>query len=117
MRFRFSSALLVLALLVSLALAQVPALAQVLDQPAVTLSVDAGFDGYYRVGQWLPVSVLIQNDGPSLAGRVEVVLPRPDGGEVTYRYPVELPTQSRKEIKLQSYAAANNQPPQVEFAR
>ena len=92
--FCFRLALLVLALLVS------PTLALAQDQPGVSLSTDAGFDGYYRVGQWLPVSVLIQNDGPSLNGRLEAVLPRPDGGEVTYHYPVELATQSRKEIRL-----------------
>src|SRR5512134_1615205 len=77
-----------------------PALAAAQEPQAVTLSAEAGFDGYYRVGQWLPVRVQLQNAGAAIDGRVEVVLPHPDGGDVTYRYPVELPTQSRKEITL-----------------
>jgi hypothetical protein len=77
-----------------------PALAAAQEPPIVTLSTEAGFDGYYRVGQWLPVRVQLQNDGPAIAGRVEVALTDPNGGGVTHQYPVELPTQSRKEITL-----------------
>jgi hypothetical protein len=75
-----------------------PALAAAQEPPAITLSAEAGFDGYYRVGQWLPVQVQLQNDGAAITGHVEVVLSDPDAGSVTYQYPVELPTQSRKEI-------------------
>lgn len=88
----------VVLLLISLLL--IPALAAAQEPPAVTLSAEAGFDGYYRVGQWLPVQVQLQNDGAAIDGRVEVALPESDGGSVTYQYPVELPTQSRKEITL-----------------
>ena len=88
----------VIGLVISLLLT--PALALAQAPPAVKLSVEAGLDGYYRVGQWLPVRAQLQNDGPAIDGRVEVVLPRPNGGEVTYRYPVNLPTQSHKEIAL-----------------
>ena len=48
----------------------------------------------------LPVRVQLENNGAVIDGRVEVVLPRPNGGQVTYRYPINLPTQSRKEITL-----------------
>ena len=47
--------------------------------------------------------VLIENDGPSIDGRVEITLPRADGGEVINSYPVSLPTQSRKELTLYLY--------------
>jgi hypothetical protein len=67
---------------------------------AVALATEAGLDGYYRVGQWLPVRVQLENNGAPIDGRVEVVLARPNGGEVTYRYPVNLPMQSHKEITL-----------------
>ncbi len=77
-----------------------PALVTAQEPAAVTLSVEAGLDSYYRVGQWLPVRVLLENKGAAIDGRVEVVLQRPDDGAVTYRYPVNLPTQSRKEITL-----------------
>jgi hypothetical protein len=66
----------------------------------VTLSAEAGFDGFYRVGQWLPVQVQLQNDGPAIDGEIEVALTDPDGGSVTHRSPVALPTQSRKAITL-----------------
>ncbi|HTP10795.1 MAG TPA: hypothetical protein VMP08_21225 [Anaerolineae bacterium] len=92
MKTRCVVTLLVIALLLT------PALAAAREPNAVTLSAEAGFDGYYRVGKWLPVYVQLQNDGPAINGRVEVVLP--DSGSVTYQYPVELPTQSRKEITL-----------------
>jgi hypothetical protein len=97
-RIWMKTRLVVMALVIGLLLT--PALAAAQQPAAVTLSMDAGLDGYYRVGQWLPVWVQLENNGPAIDGRVEVVLPRPDGGDVTYRYPVDLPTQSRKEITL-----------------
>jgi hypothetical protein len=95
MKIRFGSILLSLALLLTttVAMAQAP----------VTLSVEAGLDGHYTVGQWLPVRVLIENNGPSIDGRVEITLPRAGEGKVVNAYPVSLPTQSRKEITLYLY--------------
>lgn len=89
-----------IAVFVILSLLVLPAGAAAQEPQAVTLSAEAGFDGYYRVGQTFPLQVQLQNDGAAIDGRVEVVLPQTDGGSVTYRYPVELPTQSRKEITL-----------------
>src|SRR5512145_2832789 len=87
----------VIGVVVALWLTPALALAQ---EPAVTLSVEAGLDGYYRVGRWLPLRVELENTEAAIDGRVEVVLPGSGGGEVTYRYPVHLPTQSRKQITL-----------------
>jgi hypothetical protein len=95
MKIRFGAILLSLALLLTSAVA--------LAQTPVTLSVEAGLDGHYTVGQWLPVRVLIENNGPSVDGRVEITLPRADEGEVVNAYPVSLPTQSRKELTLYLY--------------
>ena len=52
MKIRFYLILLALTLLLipNAALAQAP----------VTLTVEAGLDGYYKIGQWLPVRVLLQ---------------------------------------------------------
>ncbi len=95
MKIRLGAILLMLALLLTstVAAAQTP----------VTLVVEAGLDGHYQVGQWLPVRVLIENNGPGLDGRVEITLPRADEGQVVNAYPVSLPTQSRKEITLYLY--------------
>jgi hypothetical protein len=95
MKIRFCSVFLVLTLLLTSAVA--------LAQTPITLAVEAGLDGYYKVGQWLPVRVLIENNGPSIDGRVEITLPRAQEGKVVNAYPVSLPTQSRKEITLYLY--------------
>jgi hypothetical protein len=95
MKNRFGVILLILVLLFAVGSAAA--------QSAITLSVEAGLDGYYKVKQWLPVRVLIENNGPSIEGRVVVTLPRADEGEVVNVYPVSLPTQSRKEITLYVY--------------
>jgi hypothetical protein len=98
MNIRCVVLLLLIGLLPTPALAAAQVAAQ--DESPVTLSAEAGFDGSYRVGHWLPVRVQLQNDGPAIDGQIEVLLSDPDGGSVTYQYPVELPTQSRKEITL-----------------
>jgi hypothetical protein len=95
MKNRFGAVLLVLILLFSSASAAA--------QAPVTLSAEAGLDGYYKVQHWLPVRVALENNGPSIDGRVEVVLPRADEGHVLNAYPVSLPTQSRKELTLYVY--------------
>jgi hypothetical protein len=94
MKTRCAAIVLIIALWLS------PALALAQEPAAVKLSAQAGLDGYYRIGQWLPLRVQLENSGAAIDGRVEVVLPRPDGGHLTYRYPLSLPTQSRKEITL-----------------
>ena len=69
MKMRFGAILLSLALLLTSTVA--------LAQSPVTLAVEAGLDGHYTVGQWLPVRVLIENDGPSIDGRVEITCRAP----------------------------------------
>ena len=71
-------------------------LAQAQDDPRVTLSVRAGFDGYYKEGMWVPVQVQVANDGPAFTGAFSVVTDRYDGTQTTYLRTIELPTQSRK---------------------
>ncbi len=77
-----------------------PWIAHAQEQPGVTLTARAGFDGYYEVDEWLPVRVVLQNDGPGLDGQVEVRLPRGAAAETVYAYPISLPTVSRKEVTL-----------------
>mgnify|MGYP000176875856 CR=1 FL=1 len=71
------------------------------QNPAVLMQARAGLDGYYRDGQWLPVRVTLENDGPDVRGRLEIVTPRGFGGsEVVVTREVELPSQSRRELFL-----------------
>ncbi len=63
----------------------------------VTLTVRAGFDGYYRDGQWTPIGVTVANDGPDVSATLSMRVPH-DNTEVLYTRPVDLPTQSRREF-------------------
>ncbi len=79
-----------------------PAAAQQTEgAPGITMSVRAGFDGYYHQRHIVPVQVTVANSGPSVEGvlRAEVgsaVL----GDRLVYTAPISLPTQSRKRVTL-----------------
>ena len=75
-----------------------PAAAQ--EQDPITISVDAGFDGYYKPSYWTPLQVTLANSGPDVEGDVVVELSGNSGDDVRYRTPVSLPGQSRKTVSL-----------------
>ena len=66
--------------------------------PNIRLSAEAAFGGNYRPGNWLPVNVLVANDGSGVTGDV-VVEPAAAGTE-RYVQRVELPTRSQKALTL-----------------
>ncbi|HLF27539.1 MAG TPA: hypothetical protein VJG32_14490 [Anaerolineae bacterium] len=80
-----------------------PVAAWAQDSGGVTLAAQAGFDGYCKDERWLPVRAVLENSGSDLDGQVEVRLPRADGGESVFAYPLNLPTTSRKEVLLNVY--------------
>jgi hypothetical protein len=63
----------------------------------ITLAVSAGFDGYFRESQWLPVFIRVSNDGNDIDGAL-VVRPETSGNGInnTFTVPISLPTNSRK---------------------
>ena len=71
----------------------------------LAMSVVAGYDGHYKLGEWFPVRVGLTNTGAAVEGQVEV-----DGGDqgggssATYAYAVSLPAPSRKTVTLYTYA-------------
>jgi hypothetical protein len=72
-----------------------------LDQSGLTFAIHAGFDGYYKDGDWIPVRITVANDGPDLSGALRVSVPRNYGpAQTVFSRPVDLPTQSRREIFL-----------------
>jgi len=75
------------------------------DSPSeITLTVTAGYDGYYKEGaSWVPVFVTVANDGPSIEGELRVVTGSGSSNRVVYSSPVSLPTQSNKRIPLYVY--------------
>jgi len=76
-------------------------LAQAEMRDVIEMTVELGFDGFFRPGQWTPVRVELENNGDSLRGRV---LLRPEtSGRVLgngFSAPVELPSGSRKSLEL-----------------
>lgn len=90
--------LIILLLLVPLLLGAAPLRKK---QPAVTLTVSAGYDGFFRHGQWIPLRIMMSNDGENLAGQVRVRTGELGGlEETTYRTPLELPRGARKQVFL-----------------
>lgn len=72
---------------------------------AVTLTVTAGYDGWYKDRRWLPVTLRVSNRGPAVEGLVTVTLDAASGsGQVQYQTPLSLPTQSDKVVRLYVYA-------------
>lgn len=70
-------------------------------QGGLTLEARAGFEGYYKVNGWVPVHVLVANEGQDIDARIEVVSQDIPGlGEVIYTQPAILPTRSRKQFTL-----------------
>jgi len=91
------------------------ALAQAAEGEAPLVDVRAGFDGLAKAGRWLPVQVTLANDGPGFEGEVRVVTRSPGGPSVAYGERVELPTRSRKLVRLAAPAPASARELRVEL--
>ncbi len=78
------------------------------QEPAqIDLQVSAGYNGFFRRGQWTPVRVNVSNTGGTLDGEVRVRTG--DGGslaETTYRTPLSLSRGARKQVFL--YVSVDN---------
>ena len=64
-----------------------------------------GYDGTVREASWFPVACEIFNDGPGFNGVFEVT-PSRSGGSQIRRFPIELPTNTRKRFVLPVFASA-----------
>lgn len=76
------------------------------DAPVgLSMKVAPAYDGYFKYGEWLPVYVQLENDGPDLAAEIRV---RVTGGAGTMAFaaPAALPSGSRKRIPV--YVLPNN---------
>lgn len=90
--------------------------AQQASAPAITLAVEAGYDGLFRENEWFPLRVEISNDGSDVTGRV-VVRPGRSGNAFsnTFSAPVEMPAGSRKTVFLYVTARSFATEVRVEF--
>ncbi|MEQ8674801.1 MAG: hypothetical protein RLP44_18235 [Aggregatilineales bacterium] len=81
-----------------------------------SMSINAGFDGYFRSNQWLPVRVSVENNGDPINGRM-VVRPETSGSGLpnSFSTPVDLPTGSSQVITLYITAYSNARNIRVEI--
>jgi hypothetical protein len=80
-----------------------------MGQPqGLAMQVTAGYDGFYKVGEWFPVRVELRNDGAGqIRGLVQVRASNEVGTDITtYSREIDLPAPSRKEVTLYTYAAS-----------
>ena len=86
------------------------------DTNGVTMTVQAGYDGYYKTGSILPVIVTAANDGPPIEGELRIVQgSRASGDRVVYNTPISLPTQSNKRVFMYVYPVDFNKDVEVEL--
>lgn len=74
--------------------------------PRIT-KVDAGFGGMYRDGNWVPLQISLENNGPEFDGKIAVNIPSSlnnPGAAVssstTYEQAVRLPSLSDKQVRM-----------------
>src|SRR5690606_26590406 len=69
--------------------------------PIIEISAEAGFDGRFRDGDWLPVDIRVSNAGDAVQGQL-VVRPETSGAGIsnTYSTPVDLPNGAAQRVTL-----------------
>lgn len=74
-----------------------PVAGQAGNGQTVELSARAGYDGYYKSEFWLPIRVIVTNDGPLIEGHLQVISGSSSGNDqVIYRSSISSPTSSIK---------------------
>jgi len=65
------------------------------------MKLELGFEGFYKIGAWTPLRIVLENRGSSVEGTLLVKLAKgnlltEDSAETIYSIPVFLPSSSRK---------------------
>ena len=68
---------------------------------SISLDYSLGFNGLFQLGKWAPLNIMLENNGRTISGILEVVVTsgseyRRDVHYATYSMDVELPTNSKK---------------------
>ncbi|NMA95286.1 MAG: hypothetical protein GX974_04530, partial [Clostridiales bacterium] len=66
----------------------------------IKMEARVGFDGYFQLGQWIPINVSIENAGEDIKGEIEVVGNQDETTSILYSAPAIIPKGSKKEINL-----------------
>jgi len=98
---KFSLNLLAIGLFIAIGIAPTWAEPDAQRISGLSLSVEAGFDGYFRDLEWMPVQVRLANDGEARSGQL-VIRPETSGEAITNAFttPVTLPTGARQSVFL-----------------
>jgi hypothetical protein len=74
-----------------------PTLAQDSFQDVIEMSIEVGFDSFFRPNEWTPVRVQVKNNGDSITGRL-VIRPETSGTVVgnAFSTPIDLPNGAEK---------------------
>lgn len=86
------------AVIILLLLIAAPAQAQ--SVPGLTLTVEAGFDGWYKSTYWLPVHISAANSGTAIDGELQIIINDGPGNQTRYTTPLDLPTMSDKQVTM-----------------
>ncbi|MBC8099495.1 MAG: hypothetical protein H7Y11_08625 [Armatimonadetes bacterium] len=70
------------------------------QQALVTLNVSAGYDGYFREGQWTPLLITVSNQGDAIEGRLVARQERSPALTSTFSTPLSLATGARQTLFL-----------------
>lgn len=94
---RRPSNVLSLIIILLLGLSFAPIQAQGRFQDVIEMSVEVGFDKFFRPGQWTPVRAALKNHGESVSGRL-VIRPETSGTVVgnAFSAPIDLPSGAEK---------------------
>lgn len=71
----------------------------------LSMNAKASFNGNFKYGEWLPILVTLENNGPDLETVLRTTISQ-SGGNVTFAKRVSLATGSRKQVTL--YVLPNN---------
>ncbi len=93
--------LFIIATIFLLATGWLPTAAQDNFRDVIEMSVEVGFDSFFRAEQWTPVRVELKNNGESVTGRL-VVRPETSGTVVgnAFSTPIDLPSGAAKSALL-----------------
>ena len=84
-----------------LVFSMIPTLAQDSFQDVVEMSIEVGFDSFFRPNEWTPVRVQVKNNGNSITGRL-VIRPETSGTVVgnAFSTPIDLPSGAEKSATI-----------------
>ncbi len=70
------------------------------DTETVVMDASVGFDNNYRLINWTPITVDLENKGDDIDGRVEVLVSNNQMSSSLYTVPAVLPKNSKKRVHL-----------------